>query len=120
MLEDALEEGGFFLHAGDLPALTIPQEILLTGLLIMADWIASNNRFFPLLPVDDLGASTLYPRRVQEGWARVDLAAALANGLPVPPWTAILSGSVLDFLHQRSAESRAGDSGLLWRALACW
>lgn len=83
MLEDALEEGGFS-SMRNLPALTIPQEILLTGLLIMADWIASNNRFFPLLPVDDLGAATFYPRRVQEGWARVDLPPPWQTAFPFP------------------------------------
>lgn len=57
ILDEALRGAGFS-SVADLPALSIPQELLLTGLLIMADWIASNPRFFPLLPEDDLAAAS--------------------------------------------------------------
>ena len=58
-----MQESGFS-SVGELPQLTIPAEILLTGLLIMADWIASNTRYFPLIPVEEVGSDTLYPARV--------------------------------------------------------
>ena len=83
MLEDARKEAGFS-SMDDLPALTIPQELLLTGMLIMADWIASNSRFFPLLPEEDLGREALYPRRINDGWKRVDLPAPWQTASPFP------------------------------------
>lgn len=50
--EWALASNGF--SAGEeIPVLTQPAQIILLGLLTMADWIASNTTYFPLLPVDD-------------------------------------------------------------------
>ena len=72
MLEQHLRDAGFA-SVEDLPVLTIPQELLLTGLLIMADWIASNTSFFPLLSVEDLGGESLYPKRLINGWERIHL-----------------------------------------------
>lgn len=68
----ALEESGFS-TASELPALSIPAELLLTGLLIMADWIASNPRYFPLIPVEELGSETLYPARAERAWEKLAL-----------------------------------------------
>ena len=53
-----------------LPELSVPTELLLTGLLIMADWIASNPRYFPLIPVEELGDESLYPARVERAWQK--------------------------------------------------
>lgn len=69
LFDYALQESGFSSVDG-LPQLTIPAEILLTGLLIMADWVASNTRYFPLIPVEEVGSDTLYPARVDRAWAR--------------------------------------------------
>ena len=67
----ALQTCGF---AGpeDLPELTKPGQVLLSGLLIMADWIASNETYFPLIPIDQL-ADPHEDRRFQTGmekWVR--------------------------------------------------
>ena len=70
----ALQESGFS-SVDELPQLTIPAEILLTGLLIMADWIASNTRYFPLIPVEEVGSDTLYPARVDRAWEALDLTS---------------------------------------------
>ena len=57
----------------ELPILTIPQEVLLTGLLIMADWIASNTHYFPLISVDEVGDEAIYPARVDNAWRKISL-----------------------------------------------
>lgn len=43
----ALVSNGFE-SVDDLPGITQPAQVLLAGLLIMADWIASNEKYFPL------------------------------------------------------------------------
>ena len=74
LFDYALQESGFS-SVDELPQLTIPAEILLTGLLIMADWIASNTRYFPLIPVEEVGSDTLYPVRVDRAWEALDLTS---------------------------------------------
>lgn len=74
LFDYALQESGFS-SAEELPQLTIPAEILLTGLLIMADWVASNTRYFPLIPVEEVGSNTLYPARVDRAWEALDLTS---------------------------------------------
>ncbi len=74
MLDNALQESGFS-DVAELPALTIPAELLLTGLLTMADWIASNTTYFPLIPVEKTGRETDYPARVECAWKRLNLTA---------------------------------------------
>lgn len=74
LFDYALQESGFS-SVDELPQLTIPAEILLTGLLIMADWIASNTRYFPLIPVEEVGSDTLYPARVDQAWDALDLTS---------------------------------------------
>lgn len=67
LFDYALQQSGFS-DASELPVLSIPSEILLTGLLIMADWIASNTRYFPLIPVEEIGEEALYPGRAERAW----------------------------------------------------
>ena len=74
MLDNALQESGFS-DVTELPTLTIPAELLLTGLLTMADWIASNTTYFPLVPVEETGDETDYPARVECAWERLNLTA---------------------------------------------
>ena len=74
MLDSALQESGLS-DVAELPDLTIPAELLLTGLLTMADWIASNTTYFPLVPVEETGDETDYPARVECAWERLNLTA---------------------------------------------
>ncbi|WP_297202034.1 CRISPR-associated helicase Cas3' [uncultured Flavonifractor sp.] len=57
----------------DLPQIDIPSQVLATGMLIMADWIASNPTYFPLLELGDTGRSLDYPLRIQDGWKKLNL-----------------------------------------------
>ena len=68
----ALAEGKFA-SAEELPELTVPAQLLLAGLLTMADWIASNDRYFPLISVDELGDEVCCSERVGRAWERLRL-----------------------------------------------
>lgn len=57
----------------DIPVLSMPAQVLMTGLLIMADWIASNESYFPLIPVSSIGSNDEYPGRAEQGLRKVDL-----------------------------------------------
>lgn len=70
-------KGAGYATKEELPSLNVPAELLLTGLLTMADWIASNTRYFPLLSVDEWGDESLWPRRVERAWEALNLT---------PPW----------------------------------
>lgn len=57
----------------DIPVLSMPAQVLMTGLLIMADWIASNESYFPLIPVSSIGSNDEYPGRAEQGLRKVNL-----------------------------------------------
>ena len=54
IVEEALEKVGF-VSVNELPIITSQAQMILSGLLITADWIASNTDYFPLISVDDNG-----------------------------------------------------------------
>lgn len=67
-----LQDCGFD-DTAELYDLDPQEEVLLTGLLIMADWIASNTEYFPLIPVEELGSMEDYPARVDRAWEKLAL-----------------------------------------------
>lgn len=83
LLERATER-----HRPELDAVrpSMPTLVLLSALVIVADWIASNPDFFPLWNCSEVRGpdEEASSRRVKEGWARL--------GLP-PRWTAPHPGS---------------------------
>lgn len=57
----------------ELPELDVHTQMLLSGLLMMADWLASNEGYAPLLDGDDPGDSLRYPERIEKIWNKVSL-----------------------------------------------
>lgn len=72
LLMTVLQDCGFD-DTAELENLDPQEEVLLTGLLIMADWIASNTEYFPLIPVEELGSMKDYPARVDRAWKKLAL-----------------------------------------------
>lgn len=76
----ALHETGFD-SVNDLPKIPQPVQVILSGLLIMADWIASNEKFFPLIPaeVSEIEQPDLRAQSGWEQWKRSDLWQPSSN-----------------------------------------
>ncbi len=73
-IDAALEHCGFA-SADELPEVSMSAQMVLTGLLITADWLASNTAYFPLIPVEQSGEEAWYPERVDAAWETIDLPA---------------------------------------------
>ncbi len=57
----------------ELPDPGMAEEMLLTGLVIMADWLASNTTYFPLISVSESGDSINPADRIRTGWDSIHL-----------------------------------------------
>lgn len=65
VLMNALVESGYETTSA-LPVLSNCAQMLLCGLLIEADWIASNQLYFPVIDRDSLPQEELYPERIKK------------------------------------------------------
>lgn len=66
ILDWALERNDFS-NVDNLPEISEPAQVLLCGLVIMADWIASNENYFPLISIEkDLIEN--HEERYRRGW----------------------------------------------------
>ena len=63
------------LSLDELPVLSQDSAMLLTGLIIMADWIASNEAYFPLLPMEQTEPVKI-DKRIHQGWEALQLPPA--------------------------------------------
>lgn len=90
LIDEALSCAGYR-AAEELPELTAQAQMLLTGLVIMADWIASNTAFFPLIPADSM------PDEYDEGRPERAMARIRLPG----PWNVGESWTAPDFFHAR-------------------
>lgn len=92
--ELALERSGYE-SAVMIPELDTASQFVLSGLLIMADWIASNTAYFPLIPLSENGnESDYYPERTEQAWEKLNLPS---------PWK-----SELYFIDDHTFESEFG------------
>lgn len=63
----SLEKSGFK-TVEEMPSIKIEGKVLLSGLLIMADWISSNEDYFPLINIDDDIYTINQVERRENGW----------------------------------------------------
>lgn len=74
IIQWALQKSGFS-SVDELPEINQTGQVLLSGLLIMGDWIASNEHYFPLIPISDNEVADSQ-NRTQEGfdkWGKASL-----------------------------------------------
>jgi CRISPR-associated helicase Cas3/CRISPR-associated endonuclease Cas3-HD len=92
LLRRAASQDGDFLRSYADITLSLPSQVLLTAVVILADWIASNTDLFPLWPLSTIEQTpgpdaTRTAKRLTEGWARLALP---------PRWTPEPLGTELD------------------------
>ena len=76
LLRFALNQSGIEEHEPVLRGAALPQtvQVLLTGLVIMADWVASNSDLFPL--ISEIATANEFEMRSHEAWRELSLPPA--------------------------------------------
>lgn len=78
-LNFSLKQAGYS-HPSELPTPDVKTQMLLCGLLVMADWIASNTSYFPLIGEDDSGENLDFVKRADTAWKNLNLQAGWMPG----------------------------------------
>ena len=73
LINFALELAGFS-HLREIPRPGMMAQVLLSGLLIMADWIASNEEYFPYIRPEDAPDWISLEARTRTAWERLALS----------------------------------------------
>lgn len=69
-IEFSLEYAGYE-SMESLPSVDMATQFLLTAILIVGDWIASNISYFPLIKEDENPTDGYYPKRINCAWERI-------------------------------------------------
>lgn len=69
-IDFSLECAGFS-ELSDLPDMSVPAQVVISGMLVTADWIASNTTYFPLISADEQGQFSDYPERTEAAWNKI-------------------------------------------------
>lgn len=72
LIDYALSLAGFS-SLEDIPRPNMPLQVLLSGLLIMTDWIASNTKLFPYIRLEDSAESIEIKARANTAWQQFSL-----------------------------------------------
>lgn len=75
-IDTALKETGFK-SVEDIPKPNVKIQMLITGLLIMSDWIASNTKYFPYINIDSILSEEQIFRRLEYAWKKLSLPESL-------------------------------------------
>ena len=78
LLEYCLELSGITLESLGRIKIRDTTQVILTGLVILADWISSNESFFPLSDIIDYSDAELLSR-AEKGWRMLNLPKAWAH-----------------------------------------
>lgn len=81
-----------YTDTSEIPQPTIPGQVLLSALLIVADWISSNELLYPHLPVNETGESLDIVQRGISAWNKLNFP---------PPWQPDYSYTQDDFFKLR-------------------
>ena len=71
----SLDKTGFTIET--LPKPDVTTQMLMTGLLIMADWIASNTKYFPYISIEDKFEDVDTQARINQAWDKLNLPGIL-------------------------------------------
>jgi len=72
LIDFALDLAGFS-QIREIPRPNMMAQVLLSGLLIMADWIASNEEYFPYIRLEDAPDCSITETRIRTAWERLSL-----------------------------------------------